>query len=662
MRDQVHPPEIYQKIRYALVAVVLILGMVPTLSLAAIPAQEWVTRFNQSGASIEYAGGLVVDTAGNVYMTGSSGGDYATIKYDANGNQLWVSYYNGPANQGDSAYKIALDATGNVYVTGSSSDDMDGGSSYATIKYDASGNQLWVARHSAGYRITNTPADLAIDAAGNVYVTGSSYDYYSGYGASWFNTVKYDANGSQLWVARYYSPSDVPFAYASALAVDVDGNVYVTGESFKGYNYVYAYTTIKYSSTGSQLWVQHSYHGNGDFGAADLIVDAAGNVYVTGNGYATIKYDTNGNQRWLATYDGSSVYSRSVATKLVMDAAGNVYVTGYTSSNGSFADADCITIKYDAGGNQLWVAQYNGPRNGGDFSNGLAVDKGGNVYVVGSSAGVSFDQTSYDYFIVKFDANGNKIWESNYNGPGNGMDYVSGFAVNAAGNIYVTGSSVGSGTGNDFATIKYSQDTAAPSGTIVVTNGQTWTNTANVMLTLACTDTGSGCSQMQFSHDNTLFTAVQPYFTSKAWTLLSAGDGVKTVYVRYTDRAGNTSPGVSDTIILDTTKPVVSSVSATPDPFSHHGGQKTTIKFTLADNLSNTCSVKVKILNSSSVVVNTLATNVSCPASGAVNTILWDGRDSSGVLVPSGAYSYIIQGRDNALNFSAPQSGTVGIN
>jgi hypothetical protein len=93
---------------------------------------------------------MALDSAGNVYVTGAGGGngiyetDYATIKFGADGSLLWVATYNGPINGdgSDTAYAIALDDSGNVYVTGGSSGFED----YATIKYDAAGNELWVAR------------------------------------------------------------------------------------------------------------------------------------------------------------------------------------------------------------------------------------------------------------------------------------------------------------------------------------------------------------------------------------------------------------------------------------------------------------------------------------------------------------------------------------
>src|SRR5262249_10550398 len=132
--------------------------------------QLWVKTYGYLPGGWERATQLAVDGSGNVYVTGGSQGliavDYATIKYAPDGTVLWVQRSNGPANASDSAQALALDASGNVYVTGISLHGSNG--DYLTIKYDTEGTLLWEARRDSG----NADGGFAIttDASGSVYV------------------------------------------------------------------------------------------------------------------------------------------------------------------------------------------------------------------------------------------------------------------------------------------------------------------------------------------------------------------------------------------------------------------------------------------------------------------------------------------------------------
>ncbi len=421
-------------------------------------SEQWDARSNWLGNSQDYAEAVAVDTSGNIYVTGMSDEDYATAKYDADGNEQWIARYNSQGNGVDSAKAIAVDASGNAYVTGTSDKD------YATIKYDTDGNELWVARYNGPGNSIDYAEGIAVDGFGRVYVIGTSngVSTYSDYAV-----IKYAANGNELWVARYSGPG-YSRDYAKAIVIDFSGNVYVTGSICKsGSSALYDdYATIKYDTNGNEQWVA-MYNGtaNSKDRAMDIASDFSGNVYVTGhsrgslNGdedFATIKYDTNGNELWVARY-GQGNNRQDFANAIAIDPSGNVLVAGYSDSY-SYYDSDYATVKYDVNGNEQWAAIYNGPGNHNDLAVDILSDPSGNVLVTGYSETYTYKDT--DYATIKYDPSGNELWAAIYDGPGNHTDKPSAIAVDKTGNVYVIGYSDGIGTEYDYATIKYGCSTS----------------------------------------------------------------------------------------------------------------------------------------------------------------------------------------------------------
>lgn len=442
-----------------------VLFLLSSLQVFSQATQDWALRYNGSGNNTDIPNAMVVDGAGNVYVTGHSiqtgtSYDYVTIKYNSSGAWQWGKSHNGTGNAEDWARAIAVDGAGNVYVTGGS-----GGSGtfndYFTIKYNNDGEWQWGQVYNGPGNGDDEATSIAVDGSGNVYVTGQSmgdgtlYDYA---------TVKYDSNGTEQWVQRYHGTGDGR-DMARAIAVDGSGNVIVTGQS-TGSGTGLDWVTIKYSTSGIWLWGQeYNGSGNSDDDALAIAVDGSGNVYVTGDSwessgagsdYATIKYNSVGEGQWLQTYNGPPGTGLDYAFAIALDDSANVYVTG--NSSGSGTGRDYATIKYNTSGFEKWVARYNGPANTFDYAYAIAVDNSGNSYVTGRSSG---GVTGSDYATLRYSPSGVQQWVERYTA--NEYDWASSIALDNSGNVYVTGRSSGTGTSEDYATIKYSQQFITPS-------------------------------------------------------------------------------------------------------------------------------------------------------------------------------------------------------
>ncbi len=412
-----------------------------TLKYSATGDVLWADRYDGLAQGFDWGEAISFDRSGNIIVAGVSrgpgqfeyGDDFITISYVPTGERRWLARYNGPGNAYDQAHALAA-STGAIHVAGFS--QGSGGSiDIATVQYSPEGQQQWVARYEPPGTSYEWPTACTVDASGNLYVTGlsvgTSYDYL---------TLKYDKGGMLQWAARYDGPAR-SYDFPTAIKVDQSGNVYVTGES-SGLNTDRDYATVKYSAEGRQLWVaRYTPLGEPSYlpdGAEAIEVDRHGNVYVTGAAFhttsgmdaeiTTIKYDSEGRQQWVVR-GPKSYYSTSIS--LALDGAGHVFVSGTGRRTGT--TNSIVVEKYNADGSVLWSSWHTDPSAYLNGALDLQVDALGNSYAAGWSRAQDFTLT---VIIVKYNSQGQQQWVARYKAPHGESSFLNQFSIDREGNAY----------------------------------------------------------------------------------------------------------------------------------------------------------------------------------------------------------------------------------
>jgi Bacterial Ig-like domain (group 3)/Beta-propeller repeat len=345
---------------------------------------------------------------------------------------------------------------------------------------------------------------IAVDSAGNAYVTGQTYSTNFPTTPGAFQTA---CNGNSTFVAKF-NPTGSALVYSTYLcggpgrgiAVDSAGNAYVAGAAGPGFpitpgafqtvckNGSCAYLT-KLNPAGSALVYSTYLGGSVQDQAFGIAVDSAGNAYITGQTYSTdfpitpgaFQTACDGGSNCYAygdafvakiSPDGSSlVYSTFLGGSFVdygqgitVDSSGNAYVVGITSSsdfptmnplqpNLRGYDGSAFVTKLNPTGSALVYSTYLGG-SVGEGGEGIAVDSLGNVYVTGLTLSADFPTTpgafqtvcnhgsgcgkQADAFVARLNSSGSALVYSTYLG-GSGWDQGYGIAVDSACNAYVTG-------------------------------------------------------------------------------------------------------------------------------------------------------------------------------------------------------------------------------
>jgi hypothetical protein len=422
-----------------------------TLEDRRVPSANFALAFAIGSTGNDVTSKVATDSAGDVIVSGSIRNDvvnFATnggsVTIDATGSKYSVGYVAKYSPSGNLDWVqqtgipdggLAVDGSGNVYDT---SNDQNTATHYLT-KFDPNGNTLWATNLNSALGMGTVVqaanfSGLALDGAGNAYLTGITPDGYHDY-VSKFN----GSDGSLAWNVQHGTGNYYPDA--PKIAVDPSGNVYTTGAysgkadfdpgpgtfyltsyGSKKAGYTFDAYVVKLDPNGNFLWAGSMGTDKGAQCSA-IAVDGAGNVYLTGvlvpstgqsdfdpgpgvaplsgGGTYVVKLDSNDNFQWAENYGGTTnpaVQSQRIA----VDSAGAVYLTGYFSGPVDFdlgpgqylltagSSSNVYVLKLNTGGQFAWAAALNG--NQSDLGDSIAVDPMGDVYTVGYFQGtVDFD-------------------------------------------------------------------------------------------------------------------------------------------------------------------------------------------------------------------------------------------------------------------------------
>ncbi len=425
------------------------------------------------GSGDDQGNGITVDGAGSAYVTGrtsspnfptstgfgpAGSNDLALVsKFSADGQSLVYSAYLG-GTFGSEGAAVAVDVSGNAFVAGQTgatdfpttpgaNQTTSGGNGDVFVaKVNPTGTALLYSTYIGGPGGEGANA-IAVDSFGDAYIAGRSASG-AGYpttanavqatsslccGLSSAIVSELSPDGATLLYSTYLGGSGD--TYANGIALDGQGNAYVTG-----------YTASSTFPTTSGAY-QTSYSG----GACASLP-----CY---DGFVTELDTTNGGLVY-STYLGPS--GTTYAYGIALDGRGNIYVSGVTTSTrfpttpGAYQTQnhggyDAFVVEFDGGSDTLLYGTYLGG-SGVDWAFGIALDDVGNIYVTGMTNSPDFPtanavQTAYggggpytwgDAFITELNAAGSALVYSTYLG-GSVDDVGNAIAVDGSGAAYVAG-------------------------------------------------------------------------------------------------------------------------------------------------------------------------------------------------------------------------------
>jgi hypothetical protein len=391
----------------------------------------WIRQ--AGGSADDYARAVAIDAEGNSYITGSFqsptvdfGGETAkrnsdseiyVAKFDPNGKPLWVRQAGGGSGGGGSGNGISIGADGYVYVCGNFNGDIEFGdltlknSGFSDIfvaRYDSNGELDWVRQ--IGGPGDDVASAITVDAQGNSYVVGGFEDRVrfsrnitlGSAGLMDSFIAKLDNTGRTVWAQRSGGPN-TDIAYAVSL--DPQGNVLVSG----GFNGT--------ESFASDMRLHAAFRSRS--GTKTGMFSGKGLKSVGGSDVFIAKYDLRGKLTWVRTFGGNKLGCPEAGYGMAVDASGHAHMTGTFAGKVEFGNntlysmgiGDVFVTELDREGRVIWARQAGATFSEPIAGHGLAVDRGGNTYIIGYFRGnVTFGDTvlksqgETDIFLAKITA------------------------------------------------------------------------------------------------------------------------------------------------------------------------------------------------------------------------------------------------------------------
>ena len=384
------------------------------------------------------------------------------VLYSSASNSVFVEWnitFGGSMD--DFGMGLALDSSGNAYITGFT--NLGGGPpmfGMNLVKYNNSGVQKWNSTWGGWDEEGNA---IAVDSADNVFVTGKMENYTGMTNDDMF-LMKYDSSGIQQWNRSWGGTwNDEGFG----VVVDSAGNVYVTGvldNDIASENDIFL---VKYDNSGELQWDHTLTVSLDDDIGYGLAVDSSDNVYLTGKVYELVnmigdmilmKYNSAGEQQWNRTW-GAAYLDQGLG--VTVDSSDDIYITGFTQNFGA-GGSDIALVKYDTSGEQLWNRTWGGSMD--DVGMGVTVDSYDNVYIAGATE--SFGAGNSDICLVKYDSSGILKWNLTWGGSMH--DAGTSVAVGSSNNIYLTGTTESFGVGgSDMCVVKFASKPISPGSSTI---------------------------------------------------------------------------------------------------------------------------------------------------------------------------------------------------